>query len=92
LTTLAGYKAISRKFVMRRWADKRDRTIMLTLLDMGLRASELLALKVNDVDLKSGKVQVKHGRLGGAKVGKMAYSWAPPTMIGSGQISCQRRS
>jgi integrase/recombinase XerD len=55
---------------MRRWADKRDQAIILTLLDTGLRASELSALKVNDVDLKSGKVQVKHGRLGGAKGGK----------------------
>jgi hypothetical protein len=43
------------------------------------------AVKVDDVDLKSGKVHVEHGRLGGAKVGKMAYCWAPPTMIGSGQ-------
>jgi integrase len=92
LTTLAGCKAISRKFVRWRWADKRDQAIILTLLDMGLRASELSALKVNDVDLKSGKVHVKHGRLGGAKAGKMACSWAPPTTIGSGQTSCQRRS
>jgi hypothetical protein len=45
LTTLAGYKAISRKFVMRRWADKRDQAIILTLLDMGLRASELADLE-----------------------------------------------
>ena len=45
LTTLAGYKAISRKFVMRRWADKRDQAIILTLLDMGLRASESVSLK-----------------------------------------------
>ena len=42
----------------------------MTLLDTGLRASELCALKIGDVDLKSGKVQVKHGRLGGAKGGK----------------------
>jgi integrase/recombinase XerD len=59
-----------RKFVMRHWADKRDQAIILTLLDTGLRASELCALKIGDVDLKSGKVQVKHGRLGGAKGGK----------------------
>jgi integrase/recombinase XerD len=30
----------------------------------------LSALKVGDVDLKTGKVLVKHGRLGGAKGGK----------------------
>ena len=27
-------------------------------------------MKIGDVDLKTGKVQVKHGRLGGAKGGK----------------------
>ena len=59
-----------RKYMMRRWTGKRDRAIIMTLLDTGLRASELSALKIGDVDLKSGKVQVKHGRLGGAKGGK----------------------
>jgi integrase len=58
---------ISRKFIMRRWADKRDQAIILGLLGMGLRASELSALKVNDVDLKSGKVQVKHGPWAGPR-------------------------
>lgn len=59
-----------RKYVMRRAADKRDQALILTLLDTGLRASELSALKIGDIDLKSGKVNVKHGRLGGAKGGK----------------------
>ena len=59
-----------RKFTMRRATARRDQAIILTLLDTGLRASELSALKVGDVDLKSGKVLVKHGRLGGAKGGK----------------------
>jgi integrase/recombinase XerD len=59
-----------RKFTMRRWSAHRDQAIILMLLDTGLRASELSSLKVGDVDLKSGKVQVKHGRLGGAKGGK----------------------
>jgi integrase/recombinase XerD len=59
-----------RKYVMHRWADRRDQAVILTLLDTGLRASELAALKVGDVDLKSGKVIVKHGQLGGAKGGK----------------------
>jgi integrase/recombinase XerD len=40
------------------------------LLDTGLRASELCALNVGDVDLKSGQVRVKHGDPGGAKGGK----------------------
>ena len=56
-----------RSFTMRRATAKRDRAIILFLLDTGLRASELCALKVGDVDLKSGKVSVKHGVGGGAK-------------------------
>ncbi len=42
----------------------------MMLLDTGLRASKLCSLKIGDVELKTGKVQVKHGRLGGAKDGK----------------------
>jgi integrase/recombinase XerD len=59
-----------RKYIMRRATGRRDQALILTLLDTGLRASELSALKVGDVDLKTGKVLVKHGRLGGAKGGK----------------------
>ena len=59
-----------RKFTMRRASGKRDQAVIMTLLDTGLRASELSALKIGDVDLKSGKVLVKHGRAGGAKGGK----------------------
>ena len=49
---------------------RRDRAIILTLLDTGLRAMELCLLKTGDVDLKNGKVEVKHGVRGGAKGGK----------------------
>ncbi len=59
-----------RRFTMRRHSAHRDRAIILTLLDTGLRASELCALKISDVDQKSGKVQIKHGSLGKAKGGK----------------------
>jgi integrase/recombinase XerD len=59
-----------RAFTMRRATANRDRAIILVLLDTGLRASELCALNVGDVDLKSGKVDVKHGIGGGAKGGK----------------------
>lgn len=59
-----------RRFTMRRHTANRDRAIILVLLDTGLRASELCALTIGDVDLKSGKVQVKHGAGGGAKGGK----------------------
>lgn len=59
-----------RKFVMQRFASKRDKAILLTLLDTGLRASELCALPVEDVDMKSGKVSVRSGEAGKAKGGK----------------------
>ena len=62
--------ASCRRFTMRRSTGRRDQAIILTLLDTGLRASELSALTVGDVDLKTGKILIKHGRLGGAKGGK----------------------
>lgn len=41
----------------------RDRAIVLMLLDTGLRAQELCDLVIGDVDLKTGAVQVRHGKL-----------------------------
>jgi integrase/recombinase XerD len=57
-------------FVMRRPSANRDQAIVLTLLDTGLRATELCSLTVGDLDLKTGKVNVRHGVGGGAKGGK----------------------
>lgn len=59
-----------RKFTMHRPTARRDRAIILTLLDTGLRASELCSLRIGDIDLKSGKVVVRHGIGGGSKGGK----------------------
>jgi len=59
-----------RRFTMRRVTGKRDRALILLLLDTGLRASELCALKMGDLEQKTGRLQVKHGRAGGAKGGK----------------------
>ncbi len=59
-----------KKFVMRRSTAKRDRAIVLFLLDTGLRAGELCSLTIGDVEQKLGRVQVKHGVAGGAKGGK----------------------
>lgn len=59
-----------RKFIMQRSTSKRDKAILLTLLDTGLRASELCALRVEDVDMRSGKVRIRAGEAGKAKGGK----------------------
>ena len=59
-----------KKFVMHRPSANRDQAIVLTLLDSGLRATELCSLTINDVDLKTGKVTIQHGVIGGAKGGK----------------------
>jgi integrase/recombinase XerD len=59
-----------RSFAMRRPSANRDQAILLTLLDTGLRASELCSLVVDDVDMKTGRVNVRHGIGGGAKGGK----------------------
>jgi integrase/recombinase XerD len=49
---------------------RRDQAIILTLLDTGLRATELYSLQIGDVEVKTGKVHVQHGVRGGAKSGK----------------------
>jgi integrase/recombinase XerD len=64
------------KFIMRRPSANRDQAIVLTLVDTGLRATELCSLTVDDVDLKSGRVTVKHGLTGGAKDGFLELHWA----------------
>jgi integrase/recombinase XerD len=46
-------------FTMARPTASRDRAIILTLLDTGIRASELSRLKMTDIDLTTGVLQVK---------------------------------
>ena len=41
---------------------ERDTAIVLTLLDSGIRASELLALDVGDLDAKTGALRVRVGK------------------------------
>lgn len=45
-----------------RSSNLRDRAIILTLLDSGLRASELTALLVRDLDEKTGRLHIRHGK------------------------------
>lgn len=46
----------------RRATALRDRAIMLLLLDTGLRASEICALRLEDYDRRTGRAIVRHGK------------------------------
>lgn len=46
----------------RRSTGLRDRAMMLVLLDTGMRASEICALKVGDYDRRTGKLIIRHGK------------------------------
>lgn len=46
----------------RRATALRDRAIMLLLLDSGLRASEICALRLDDYDRRTGRAVVRHGK------------------------------
>jgi integrase/recombinase XerD len=59
-----------KKFAMKRPTANRDSAILLTLLDTGLRAMEACMLTIGNIDVKTGKIEVKHGVIGGAKGGK----------------------
>jgi len=41
---------------------QRNKTMLIFLLDSGLRAEELLSLKVADINLVTGSVEVQHGK------------------------------
>ncbi len=48
--------------ILRSCAYERDKALCLFLLDSGVRASELIALNIGDVDMKTGVVTVKMGK------------------------------
>jgi integrase/recombinase XerC len=48
----------------RTFTGMRDRAILVTMIDTGLRANELLKLNINDIDFKTGSVQVRAGKGG----------------------------
>ena len=45
----------------RRSTANRDRAILLTLLDTGLRATELCNLQISDYEAKQGRLHIRHG-------------------------------
>lgn len=58
------------KLVLKSCVTERDRALCMFLLDTGLRASEIIALNVEDIDLKTGMVTV---RLGKGQKGRTSY-------------------
>lgn len=48
--------------IFRSCVNARDKALCLFLLDSGVRASELVALNVGDIDLKTGLVKVRLGK------------------------------
>jgi site-specific recombinase XerD len=58
---------------------RRDRAILLTLLDTGLRASELVGLNVGDVDLNDGSVTVHRAK---SRKGRIVFA-EPAGAVGS---------
>ena len=56
--------------ILRSCISERDKALCLFLLDSGVRASELVALNVGDIDLKTGVVLV---RLGKGQKGRTTY-------------------
>ena len=40
----------------------RDRAVLLVLLDTGIRASELLALDLDDLNIQTGQLLIRHGK------------------------------
>lgn len=52
------------KKILKACRSERDTTIVLLLLDSGMRASELIALNVGDVDMHTGAVTIQKGKGG----------------------------
>lgn len=52
----------------RRATSLRDRAMMLVLLDTGMRASEICALRIDDYDRRAGKLVIRHGKGDKARV------------------------
>ena len=61
---LPAYSAREVKAIIKACLQLRDRAIVLFLLDTGVRASELCALKVGDIDMATGSVFVRKGKGG----------------------------
>jgi site-specific recombinase XerD len=62
--------ALEMQTILKSCQSARDRAICLYLLDTGMRASELIALNVEDIDMTAGTINV---RLGKGQKGRVTY-------------------
>lgn len=60
-------------------SDKRDRAMVLLLAETGLRAAELLALDITDIDLDACVLRVRHGK--GDKPRRVSFSGATAAVV-----------
>ncbi|MGO9928083.1 MAG: tyrosine-type recombinase/integrase [Mycobacterium sp.] len=60
--------------------DKRDKAILLLTVETGLRAAELLALDIGDVDLDTCRLLVRHGK--GDKARRVGFTPATAAAVG----------
>jgi len=67
------------KFTMRRATGRRDPAIIFTLIDSGLRATELCSFRIAVLDSKTEKITIRHGVNGGAKGGKARFVYLGKT-------------
>jgi site-specific recombinase XerD len=67
---LAAIDKASIKLIIEACKTERDKAICLVMLDSGVRASELCALSVGDVDMISGEVKVQMGK---GQKGRVTY-------------------
>jgi integrase/recombinase XerD len=67
---LEAFSADEIRLILKHCITERDRALCMFLLDTGMRASELVALNVEDIDLKTGMVTV---RLGKGQKGRTTY-------------------
>ena len=49
----------------------RNRAILLTLLDSGVRVSELASLELPDIDMTTGAILVRHGKGGKQRIARI---------------------
>ena len=65
---------VRKPFRMARATAKRDKAIIMVLVDTGMRSGEAAALQVSDIDTRIGRIQIRRGK--GGK-GRSVYASQP---------------